>query len=406
MRFLLIAGAGILLFLGTSTVPAQKTKEKEQKAATDTQIQELGGKTLEEWMKDIRSPDRSRGENAIRTVVGFGPDRAYAAVPILIAELKRRDVEVDVSIRVNAVMALGTILALGGAERPDPELVNDAVKVLTFFLLPSNESQSIVRYRSAEALGKIGPRSKPAIPRLLNLLHDTKTWETRQAAAIALGFIALDREGKKGPPAELVKGLYQALSDTSFQVRLAAIRSMTFIGTPANTSEKDRDIFLGYLRPKATSKKEDPTVRIWAHMAIMSISHEMTTADVLAICQMLKHREMAARVQAAEALAICGASAFADDTQVKERTALKVTISALMAALDDKEAIVALACIIALTKMGKEGKRAIPILREIARDTKRPQGLRQAAGEAAEFLNNTAVPAAPKETPKTKAIQK
>src|SRR5205809_1113805 len=44
MRFLLIAGAGILLLAGTSFAPAQKKKEEAKKPDTDTQIQEVGGK--------------------------------------------------------------------------------------------------------------------------------------------------------------------------------------------------------------------------------------------------------------------------------------------------------------------------------------------------------------------------
>jgi HEAT repeat protein len=405
MRFLFMLGAGIVLFLGTSSVPAQKAKDQEKKPIIDTQIQDIGGKTLEQWIKEIPSLDRSRGENAIRTVLAFGPDRAFEAVHVLVAELKRQthgNARLDVSITVNAAIALGEIL--GGAEKPDPDVVNDAVKVLVILL---RDPQAIVRYRSAEALGKIGRRAKPAIGPLLSLLRDKaypSSWESRQAAATALGFIALDRDGKTGPSAEVVKGLYQALSDTSFQVRLAAIRSMTFVGTPANTSEKDRDAFLGYLK-KATLEKEDPTVRVWAHMAIMSISHSMDIGDVKAICGMLKHREMAGRVQAAQALAICGASAFADDAQIKERNVLKSSIQPLIRSLDDKEPMVALNCIIALTKMGKEGKKAIPALREISRDMKRPEGLRQAAIQAADFLSGTTVQA-PKENPKGNGIGK
>jgi len=406
MRCLFLVGAGILLVLGTATVPAQqKVKEVEKKPATDTQIQEIGGKTLEEWIGEIRSPDRSRGENAIRTVAAFPQALAYAAVPKLLAELKRRDVEVDVSIRVNAVMALGTILAQG-AETPEPEVVNNTVKVLTFFLIPQNESQSIVRYRAAEALGKIGPRSKTAIPQLLTMLHDKKTWETRQAAATALGFITLDREGKKGPPADVVKGLYAALKDSSFEVRKAAIRAMTFIGTPANTSEKDKDAFIGNLLPKATSETEDPTVRIWAHMAVMSIGRDMNSTHIKAICDMLKNRELPARVQAAEALAICGSSAFNDDKQVKERLVLKEAIPPLVKALKDKEPIVVIKCIIALTTMGKEGKRAIEALRKLAQDKERPEGLRQFATRAADFLSGAGVQSAPLVTPNEKALQK
>src|SRR5205807_963510 len=101
----------------------------------------------------IPSKDRSKGENAIRTVLVFGADRAYDAVPALIKELKRHRsfVQVDVSIRVNATMSLGAIL--GSTTKADTAVVKDAVSVLNQML---GDSQFIVKYRAAEALGKIG----------------------------------------------------------------------------------------------------------------------------------------------------------------------------------------------------------------------------------------------------------
>jgi uncharacterized protein (UPF0147 family) len=148
-------------------------------------------------------------------------------------------------------------------------------------------------------------------------------------------------------------------------------------------------------------------------MAIMSLNREISQPHVHAITEMLKNHEMAARVQAAQALAMCGQAAFGDQENKaigNPRAAVRPAIPHLVAALDDKEPGVAMNCMIALMRMGNESKRAIPVLREIAKDMKRPEGLRQAATQAAEFLSNTTAQAAPKQNPKNNlknnAVQK
>ncbi len=367
MKVLLVLGAGMILFLGTSFVPAQKLNPKE-KDATDTQLQEIGGKGIEQWIKEISSKDRSKGENAIRTVLVFGAERAYEAVPVLIKELKRQrgGIVVDVSIRVNATMALGTIL--GNVKEPSTNLVKEAVEVLQHML---SDSQSIVKYRAAQSLGMIGPPAKSAIPLLLNVVHDPRTWETRHAAAYALGRIAIDATGKKGPPPEVLKALYRALTtDSSSQVRLAAIQSLTWVGGPAN--EEQKKILVGYVK-KATSEKEDPTIRIWAHMAIMSISHKIDAEHISVIASMLRKREMSTRMQAADALATIGSKAGS-------------AVPSLISTLNDPEPVVVMKCIFALAQIGPEAYRAVAPLERLSQDQKRPEEIRAAAKKAIEII--------------------
>ena len=55
----------------------------------DTKTTQIGGKTMEQWIKEIGVPDPSKRENAIRSVLLFGPERAYEAVPAIIKELDR-----------------------------------------------------------------------------------------------------------------------------------------------------------------------------------------------------------------------------------------------------------------------------------------------------------------------------
>ena len=104
MRFLFILAASLWFVTGSNSASAQK----------NPQINQIGGKTLEQWIKEIPSKDPSVGEKAIRTILMFGPDRAMDAVPIIISELKNPGRNLDLKFRVMAVMSLG--ITIGGAE--------------------------------------------------------------------------------------------------------------------------------------------------------------------------------------------------------------------------------------------------------------------------------------------------
>src|SRR5205809_5383555 len=101
MRLAVIGGLPAALCIFSFAVNAQEFgKDRKEKSS---QIQEIGGKTIEQWIKDISGKDRSKGEHAIQMVMGFPPDQAYAAVPALLGELNKHKpgFPIDLSIRVN-----------------------------------------------------------------------------------------------------------------------------------------------------------------------------------------------------------------------------------------------------------------------------------------------------------------
>src|SRR5262249_16881024 len=155
--------------------------------------------TLEQWVKEIRSQDRSKGETAIRTVLLFGPERAYKAKAVqailgeLTAHLEGR--ALDVGVRVYGTVALGLIV--GHTEKPDPKLLKTTVAMLG--QLAEKDSQALVRFRAAEALGVLGPRAEAAIPALTRAAKEYTAWEPRQAAVLALGKVGFD--ATEGPTA-------------------------------------------------------------------------------------------------------------------------------------------------------------------------------------------------------------
>jgi HEAT repeat protein len=360
MRLLFTTAILSAVFLAASS--GQTPLGKGEKEPVSSENLEIAGKTLQEWIAEIGSPDRSKGENAIRTSLMFGPDRAYEALPAIMKVLGTHTASypLDVSVRVNGVIAVGIII--GSAQDPDPKHVQDAVLLLTRFL---SDREAIVRYRAAEALGRIGPDARAAIPKLLDLIDDPTTWETRLAVSVALGTIAVDEKNKTAPPVEVLSALFKRLSDSASRVRLAAIQSLTYLGAPANPMHKTNLIkALG----QVAQQDSDPTVRIWAIMAIMGC-HEITDPLVGEVAKMLKNKDMSARLQAAQALATIGPKA-------------KTAVPALVGALDDREDVVVLYSIMALGRMELWGGPALPALQKISSDAERPDLLQQAANQA------------------------
>jgi hypothetical protein len=252
MRFLFILATASLWFvIESNNASGQK----------NPQITQIRGKTVEEWIKQIPSKDPSKGEEAIRTILMFGPDRAMGAVPIVISELKNPGRNLDLKFRVMAVMSLG--ITIGGAEKPDPQLTSEAVAVLMRF---SEDPQAIVRYRAAEALGRLDQDAKRAIPKIIILTKDRTTWEIREAATTALGNIT--RHTKVAPSDEVFEVLISRLGDSAFPVRLAAVKSLIWVGTPANPKTKSKEL---KALKTCTLTDSDPTIRIWTNMAIMQL---------------------------------------------------------------------------------------------------------------------------------------
>jgi HEAT repeat protein len=366
MRYALslaLAGAVALFAAAPAAAQGDADKKKPEAPSLTTQI---GSKTIDEWIAEIPNKDKSRAENAIRTVRLFPPSLAIRALPTVLDQL-RKHTPGDTSVRVNLVITLGDLL--GSDEEISAKYMNDGVTQLSQLL---KDAQVIVRYRAAQALFRIGPEAKAALPNLMAAVRDQTTWEIRQAAALALGTVAMD--SKAGPPINVVSTLYTAAkTDLASQVRLAAVQALTSLGQPQG--EANQAALEGALEVVA-QKDAELTIRIWAHMAVMGVKGKIEPGRVALIGGMAQNADLAVRTQAIQALGTIGPDA-------------RSQVPKLLNFLDDKEDKgVAGWTMMTLGQIGPGAMAAVPRLKQISESKEWPEQLRSLAAAAAKSIED------------------
>jgi HEAT repeat protein len=337
----------------------------QMKKPADGPYTEVGGHTLEYWTGQIASKDQSKSEIALRMIVQFSPDKAYHAVPVILDRLRRHpNTRVDASVCAQGAIALGVIL--GNYKEADHKTIKDAVSILKRFL---SDTQAIIKLRAVQALGSLGTDARDAIPEVITLVRDASTFETRKAAALALGQIAVDKTN--GPSLNVLNALYAALSDGSLQVRLAALQSLTWLGSPGNATLRQG---LVNSLDLVTHKDADDSMKIWAHMAVMNITGSIDQERIEKIAQMLNSPEPFTRVQAAQALGAIGEKA-------------KGMVPRLINKLSDPDPASAYWAAWALGRIGPAAANALPALERIKMDSTQLEPIRKMAQEAVDLIN-------------------
>ncbi len=237
----------------------------------------VNGKTVAQWIAELKNADEKRRVTAVSALGRFGPD-AKAALPALCDRLK----DTSARVRLAAVNALAEVATPADAKVVLPALagafkdakVGVLAAVLHYRLHPKgkeglaeldrllqDKKASVrleavgglaltgltdlatmdrmlratkdpdvrVRARAAESLGQVPlTRAVAVVPVLRGLLKDPRP-EVREAAVGALGPFTLSRAG-----AAAVAGLRQALADPEPLIRLAAAqRLLNEFPTPA-----------------------------------------------------------------------------------------------------------------------------------------------------------------------------
>jgi HEAT repeat protein len=361
------------LFLATAASSQDKKKDKEtdkkkeigkDKSGKDTEITEVAGKSFRDWQTEIHHKDPSKREAAMLNIVKFGPVKAFDAVDDILKELERHSSKtpIDLNVRVNGTMALSTIFKY--AKEPDPKLVNRAVTVYRGFL---KDPQLLLKIRTVQGIVYLGPECREAMPEVLAMAREPLTWEARKEAMQTLGIMGFN---EKGAPSVVVMGeVLKGLKDSSYQVRLAALHSITRLTSQAQPEQKTPV----FSRLNALLAEEDDLqVVITAHMAIMTLEKKASPKHLNPVIKLMKHKDAMVRLEAVQAIALTGKDA-------------KPALAGLIEAINDPEPPVAIGAINTLLTLDAE--EAIYALRRTKNDKEAPELLRSACNEALEIFD-------------------
>jgi HEAT repeat protein len=333
--------AAALVMLAALPVRAQGEKKEVEKKRS---AERLNGKSMYDWMKDLREKDPSIRERAIAALKVYGPDAREASHEIIKAINDR-----DMSLRVNAIITLGFI----GMDAKDRQ---DGINALKGKL--SSDTQGIVRFQAASALGRF-PKGEAydAVPELIKASRDLSCWEIRAAAVTALGQAGFDPAGGFFDLNAFHALLQRAAQDTCVEVRLQAVVSLINFGTPGK--QGDYNTLQGVLKTLRNDKKEHKRVAILARVALMRIrppegpqTQKYIDEELVPIGKLLRDPELQTRTMAARAIGAVGEKA---KSQVPE----------LIDALSDLEPQMVVLTIQALGNIGPAASNAYNALKRL-----------------------------------------
>jgi HEAT repeat protein len=274
---------------GSPADPPQPPSSPTMRSASEAEV--IAGKSLDEWIALINHSDPSIRAKAISSVVLFG-QAARTAIPALTKEINRFN---DYSPLSSAIIVVGQLVPL----EKDADIVKRVVDSLIQSL---NHHQAIIRYQSAVALGGCGTRAKPAIPILSRMIDERASWETRQAACIALGRAGRDEQG--APDILALQALIRAIDDPSKIVRSTALQSLIALGKPKADSERDQ---VKTLLERRLRTDTDKSCVIWVRVALIRLDEKTATSENLdVIAKLLKDSDDDIALQACRALYMLG----------------------------------------------------------------------------------------------------
>ena len=177
--------------------------------------------------------------------------------------------------------------------------------------IPNQTKQPSIRQEIVTILGRIGPRSAPAIPQLIELLQDGNPDGIREASAAALGKIGPDAEAAIDP-------LINLLSTTRATLAIAAVRALSGIGV---TDSRVKTALSGLWQSPAHS--QNMVVQLAIALCKLKI-HAIGLLKFLTNT-LVANQDSSLRKSAAEALAMCS------------KSDLDVVPALVTAALNDKD---------------------------------------------------------------------
>ena len=253
---------------------------------------DVGGKTFEEWKKELKDLDPSVRANALVAIVQFKQRDQAAANIVGVLQGDR-----DASPRVKAAYALRMI-------RPSPADRLRVIQALGYAI--SHDPQGVVRYEAVVSLmwhcPLKGKEERAIIQDILVSVGVPITFDLRGACIETLMAVGVDPD--TGPDPRVTRALIERASpghEPTAQVRLKAIMALGIMGRPQKPSDWDqvRIILSSASKIRGLHNK---TIRMWSHVSLMALEEKVNEKDLKEIAGYLKEHEAAIRVQAVTAL--------------------------------------------------------------------------------------------------------
>lgn len=371
----------VAMLLLTPHVGAQSSSSKDgsSKEGTPKKIDKVDGKTLDDWIKMLKSTDPSRRTQAIIAISQFDED-ASKAVPTLIDMIRNDE---DVSPRAKAVHIMRFIEV---TQKDTPDVIRALYGRLV--INPSTgqrvESQAVIRYEALMALQRFTSKARAAIPALISATKDRSSWELRQLAVSNLWRVALDdRDKDAAPDSRVVNALLDVvMKQRSYQVQMEALRGLAYVGKPGDTTTEARlvkDLNLIVRGPSAGVERTVAikTKMIWALAGLARMGeHAGTVKSPLTIlASYLDSKDLELKRQAAAALSALGPAA-------------KPKLKELMKLLDDPEPLAVIGAAEAILATGDKSSALIDRLLKMV-DDKEPRNVVTAVGALVALKQNT-----------------
>jgi HEAT repeat protein len=360
-----LLGVGLVIGFAAGQQPGEKKKPRKGPLPKDIRgrgdadavgtTQKVAGKTLDDYIKELRSEDASKRSMAIIAISQFGGDSARA-VPAVLDRLH----DTDVSPRAKALIAL-RVMAVSGKH------VEAVIERVARRLCPytprdqrsPGESQAVIRYEAAVTLYRFlndAPLAsmQVAIPWLCIGAMDRASWEIRQICVSLLWRVG--QVSKEAPDAGCDTQALQTLinlvnNEKTYQVRLAALQGLAMIGKPADQAMLNKT--LSTLTACAGAKNKP--LAVWAFAALVSMTEGVASeASLKSISKFLgKEHGLELRSQAAQALGALGPRA-------------RSRIPALLDMLTkDPESVAVQGASIALVNIGEASEKVVEALLEV-----------------------------------------
>lgn len=263
--------------------------------SNDGYTKEWGGKSIHEWIRDLKHPDPTSRVEAMLAIPHF--KQAADAVPAVIDQLYK---DGDASVRVKAAMLMRMV--------PHHKIHRTtAMSGLAHAL--RYDPQAIVRYEAAVALQSFCPldysekKERDVLQDLVAGLGQSTTYELREACVVTLIMAGIDPNS--GPEPRVTDALIaraNPMSEAATRVRVKAIMALGAQGRPHEQQKFDR--VMGVLKMQANFQSRNPTVRIWAHVAVIALELEKKDhkKELDTIAEYLNNREAVVRREAVSAL--------------------------------------------------------------------------------------------------------